>query len=114
LALKSTELVKFCPSPFYLWRWRDESVCRHDPKYILKTYNNMLDSSTALVNEFVKRGKKKVARATATQMIYDAYFTMNKKEWLNQENQEYRLSTEKRFKKYYLDFKKLFDTIPEE
>lgn len=114
LALKSTELVKFCPSPFYLWRWRDQSVCRHDPKYILKTYNNMLDSSTALVNEFVKRGKKKVARAVATQMIYDAYFTMNKKEWLNQENQEYRSATEKRFKKYYLDFKKLFDSIPEE
>ena len=24
--------VKYCESPFYLWRWRDESVCRHDPK----------------------------------------------------------------------------------
>lgn len=33
--------VKFCPTPFYLWRWRDDSVCRHDPKYILRTYRNM-------------------------------------------------------------------------
>ena len=56
LAIKSTETVKFCPTPFYLWRWRDDSVCRHDPKYILKTYSNMLDSNTARVREFIKRG----------------------------------------------------------
>ena len=47
--------VKYSPSPFYLWRWRDDSVCRHDPKYILKTYSNMIDSNDALVTEFTQR-----------------------------------------------------------
>lgn len=47
-------------------------------------------------------------------MIFDAYFTMNKKEWINQENKEYRQSTERRFKQYYLKFKYLFDSIPED
>lgn len=106
--------VKFCPMPFYLWRWRDESVCRHDPKYILKTYNNMLDSSTALVNQFVSRGKMEDAQYFSVSMIYDAYFTMNKREWLDQENQEYRRATEKRFSKYYRDFRNLFEKITEE
>ena len=32
----------------------------------------------------------------ATQMTFDSYYTMNKKEWLDQENQEYRKSTERR------------------
>ena len=50
-----SENVKYCPTPFYLWKWRDDSVCRHDPKYILKTYNNMLDSNSALVTEFMSR-----------------------------------------------------------
>lgn len=113
LAIRSTETVKYCPSPFYLWRWRDDSVCRHDPKYILKTYNNMLDSNTALVKEFVKRGKKKVAQSHVVQMVFDAYFTMNKKEWLDQDNQEYRKATEKRFKQYYDEFKDLFNSIDE-
>ena len=45
--------VKYCQTPFYLWRWRDESVCRHDPKYILKTYRNMIDSNDALVGELL-------------------------------------------------------------
>ena len=106
--------LKYSQTSFYLWRWRDDSVCRHDPKYILKTYNNMLDSNTALVNEFIKRGRTQDAQYYATSMIYDAYFTMNKQEWIDQENKQYRCSTEKRFKEYYVTFKSLFDNIPEE
>jgi hypothetical protein len=44
-------------------------------------------------------------------MIYDAYFTMNKDEWLNQENEEYRLMVEKRFKNYWLKYKDLHNNI---
>lgn len=106
--------LKYCPTPFYLWKWRDDSVCRHDPKYILKTYNNMLDSSTALVTEFLKRQRVQDAQCFATNMIYDAYFTMNKNEWLNQENQAYRQATERRFKRYYTQFESLFVSIPTE
>lgn len=114
LAQKLTAQLKYCQQPFYLWKWRDASVCRHDPKYILKTYNNMLDSSTALVTEFLRRGRQQEAQFYATSMIYDAYFMMNKAEWLNQENQAYRLATEKRFKDYYLEFKLLFEAIQTE
>lgn len=114
LAQKCSENVKYCPSPFYLWKWRDESVCRHDPKYILKTYNNMLESNTALVNELLNREKVSDAQFYSTAMIYDAYFTMNKAEWINQENKEYRRKTELRFKKYFSEFKDLFNSIPEQ
>ena len=105
--------VKYCPMPFYLWKWRDESVCRHDPKYILKTYNNMLDSNTALVHEFLDRRRVEDARFFATSMIFDAYYTMNKKEWIDQENKEYRDAVEDRFAKYYKEFKPLFESIDE-
>ena len=111
LAQKCAKEVKFCPTPFYLWKWRDDSVCRHDPKYILKTYNNMLDSNTALVKELLRRKKKQDAQFYSVAMIYDAYFTMNKDEWINQENKQYRYNTEKRFKEYYLEFKQLFNSI---
>ena len=111
LCQKLSTNVKYCQTPFYLWRWRDDSVCRHDPKYILKTYNNMLNSNTALVKEFERRKKISDAQFYATSMIFDAYFTMNKDEWINQENKEYRDATEKRFAKYYSDFKHLFDGI---
>ena len=72
--------VKYCQTPFYLWKWRDESVCRHDPKYILKTYNNMLDSNDALVGEFLRRGMKDKAAFYVGMIIFDAYYMMNKPE----------------------------------
>lgn len=114
LAQKMTKDLKYCTVPFYLWKWRGGSVCRHDPKYILKTYNNMLESSTALVKELLRRGKEAEAMQYATGMIYDAYYTMNKDEWLNQENQEYRIKTERRFKRYFESFRALYDKMPKE
>ena len=80
--------VKYLMSPFYLWKWRDDSVCRHDPKYILKTYNNMIDSNDALIDEFIKRGLTDKAMFYVSFMIFDAYYTMNKPEWIYQENAE--------------------------
>lgn len=72
----------------------------------------MLDSNDALIEQFLNRGRKDDAMFYATSMIYDAYFTMNKDEWLNQENKEYRYATEKRFKEYWLKYKYLHDSIP--
>lgn len=114
LCQKLGKEVKYCQNPFYLWKWRDNSVCRHDPKYILKTFNNMLESNTALVKEFQERMMPSEAQFYATMMIYDSYFTLNKDEWINQENQEYRKAVEIRFKQYWNDFKKLYEEIPQD
>lgn len=114
LCATMSQETKHCQTPFYLWKWRDASVCRHDPKYMIKTYNNMLESSTALVCELGTRGKAEKAAQIVVQIVYDAYFTMNKKEWLDQENQEYRNNTEKRFAQYYNVFRPLYEAVPEQ
>jgi predicted DNA binding CopG/RHH family protein len=72
----------------------------------------MLDSNDALVSQLLNRGLDDNAAFYATNMIYDAYFTMNKDEWLNQENKDYRYNTEKHFKDYWLKYKYLHDSIP--
>ena len=107
-----SENVKYCTVPFYLWKWRDASVCRHDPKYILKTYRNMLASNDALVKEFLSRAMMEKAMFYTVFMVFDAYYTMNKPEWINQENKEYRDSTEKRFAEYFRGHKDLWDAMP--
>ena len=94
-----------------MWKWRDNSVCRHDPKYILKTYKNMLDSNSALINAFLSKGRSDKAAFYAAFMILDAYYTMNKPDWINQENKEYRDMTEKHFANYYKDRKDLWESI---
>lgn len=100
---------RYCPMPFYLWKWRDESVCRHDPLYLNKTYVNMFESNTALVEQFISRGMEDVAKFYATSMIYDAYYSFNCDRWWEGEGKDYLPKTEARFKKYWEQFKYLFD-----
>lgn len=114
MAQRLAKELKYSQTAFYLWKWRDASVCRHDPKYILKTFNNMLDSSDALVQQFLDRDRKQDAQFYAVSMIYDAYFTMNKDEWICQENREYRNATEQRFAQYWRKYKHLHDSVPQD
>lgn len=103
--------VKYCPTPFYLWKWRDNSVCRHDSKYILKTYTNMIDSNNALIDEFIKREMFEIANIYVGVMIFDTYYTFNKVDWVNQENKEYRDKTERRFSEYYKNRKEMWEKL---
>ena len=103
--------IKYCPTPFYLWRWRNNSVCRHDPKYILKTYTNMIDSNDALIEEFLKREMIEKANMYVGIMIFDTYYTFSKADWVNQENFEYRDKTERHFSEYYKKRKKLWENL---
>lgn len=104
--------VKYCQSPFYLWKWRDDSVCRHDDKYILKTYNNMIDSNDALISEFLRRAMMEKAMFYVVFMVFDSYYTMNKTEWINQDNQKYRESVERRFAEYFNKYEDLWNSMP--
>ena len=106
--------AKYCPHIFYLWKWRDSSVCRHDPDYILKTYNNMLDSNDALIDEFEKRNMPDKAKFYVCFMIFDAYYTMNKKEWLDKTHANYRAAVEKRFSDYYRKHKHQWQSTSEQ
>lgn len=114
LCQKLSTNVKYCQSPFYLWKWRDESVCRHDPLYLNKTMTNMLESNTALVNQFLSRSHKDDAIFYATSMIYDVYYSLNHDRWWSEEGHGYLPQIEKRFKQYWLDFKGLFNGCPQD
>lgn len=107
--LSDSNRGRYCPTPFYLWKWRDESVCRHDPLYLNKTYTNMLDSNSALVREFLDRGREKDAVFYVTAMIYDSYYSINCDRWWDDEGKEFLPKTMERMKEYWKDFKHLFN-----
>ena len=44
-------------------------------------------------------------------MIFDGYYTMNKPEWINQENKTYRDMTEQEFSRYYKKRKDLWNNL---
>ena len=103
--------IKYSDVPIYLWKWRNESVCRHDPLYMQKTYNNYIDSVTALVEQLLERGKEPNANMLICTQMFDTYYLMNTEAWLKQDNQEYRINTEKRFRDFYNTFHERFDKL---
>ena len=109
-----SEDVIYIGSPFYLWKYRESSVCRHDPKYMLKTYGNLIDSNEALVDELQRRELTDKADMLVIHMVFGSYYTMNKPQWVNQENSEYRDSVEARFGKYFRKYKSVWERIPDE
>ena len=112
IALNMSDRVRICETPYYLWKYRADSVCRHDDKYMLKTYDKFIDSNDALVDNLIQRGALDKAMYFCTHMVFDTYYTMNKPEWVNQENDEYRVKTERRFAQYFRKHKSLWDSVP--
>jgi hypothetical protein len=67
----------------------------------------------ALIDEFLSRCAQDKAAFYTAFMIFDAYYTMNKPEWINQENKEYRDATEARFARYFKKRKEMWNAISE-
>ena len=101
LAIKVAKEVRHCRIPLYLWKWRDGSICRKDPLYVLKTYTRMIYSNGWLVKDFLDRGMVEEAKFHACSLVYGTYFMLNKPIWLDPMNAKYRFETEKCFQEYY-------------
>ena len=111
LAIKVAKEVRHCRIPLYLWKWRDGSICRKDPLYVLKTYTRMIYSNGWLVKDFLDRGMVDDAKFHACSLMYGTYFMLNKPIWLDPMNAKYRYESEKCFQEYYQKHKDLIRSV---
>lgn len=87
---------KYLNEAFYLWRYRADSVCRHDPKYILKTLPCLVDSIDGLIDKLDKSNKHDLAVYYTVFLLMDVFYTINKPEWRDSTNVEYLNKIEQR------------------
>ena len=109
-----TQNIKWCPVPFYLWKWRDNSVCRRDPLYIKKTYPDLIKSSDHLIGWLVNKSKFDKARECIVSITYDAYYTFCHPSWKEINTKEYRDGAEKRFADYFIKWEYLWNEAPQQ
>ena len=109
-----TQNIKWSPVPFYLWKWRDNSVCRRDPLYIKKTYPDLILSSDCLIDWLTRKSKFDKARECIVSITYDAYYTFCHPSWKTIETQEYRDGAEKRFSDYFKKWEYLWNEAPQQ
>lgn len=109
-----TQNIKWCPSPFYLWKWRDNSVCRRDPLYIKKTYPDLIKSSDCLIEWLVNKSKFDKARECIVSITLDSYYTFCHPSWKEINTKEYRDTAEKKFSEYFKKWEYLWNEAPDQ
>ena len=109
-----TQNIKFCPTPFYLWKWRDNSVCRRDSLYLKKTYPDLIKSSNYSLGWLVNKSKFDNARQTVASIVLDSYYTFCHPSWKTIETQEYRDKAEKCFAEYFKKWEYLWNECPDQ
>lgn len=109
-----TQNIKWCPSPFYLWKWRDNSVCRRDPLYLKKTYPDLIKSSNYSLEWLTAKSKFDKAREVVASIVLDAYYTFCHPSWKEIKTQEYRDGAEKYFSEYFKKWEYLWNECPDQ
>lgn len=109
-----TQNIKWCPVPFYLWKWRDNSVCRRDPLYLKKTYPDLIKSSDCLIGWLVNKSKFDKARECIVSITFDAYYTFCHPSWKEINTKEYRDGAERKFAEYFKKWEYLWDEAPDQ
>lgn len=109
-----TQNIKWSPSPFYLWKWRDNSVCRRDPLYLKKTYPDLIKSSNHMMEWYIKKSKFDNARQTVASIVLDSYYTFCHPSWKEIGTKEYRDTAEKYFSEYFKKWEYLWNECPDQ
>ena len=106
--------IRECKQVYYLWKHRPDSICRTDKKWVLKTYDKMILSTSCLLDELIKRGLLNRAKEISCNFTYDSYFTLNKDEWCSEENKEFREQFFKVFAIFYTKFWPVAELLTEQ
>ena len=113
LAQACTKEFKYCSTPLYLWKYRADSICRQDPKYLLKTYKELIKSNGALINELIRRAQWDTAKYWVAYMVFDTFYLLQHADWQKEENKEHRDATERVFAEWLQEHGARWDAIPE-
>ena len=98
--------IKTVKSPFYIWRWNDQSVVRKDRKnFVLRTYEDVIKGRTRLCRQLQQRGYEKDYNTAVCVTVLDVFYDFQKPAYTTQENAEYVKAAERAFKEFWEEFK---------
>jgi len=70
-------------TPFYLWKWNDDSVVRRDNSddYILDTYDHLMRQKMAIMESLIERKMAKEAVLVVAKTVIDVYYDCQQSTW---------------------------------
>lgn len=103
---------KTIDTPFYLWRWNDNSVVRSNRQdFVLRTYKDVILTRTGLCRQLKARGLEEAYRTSVAMTVVNSYYDFQKDSYYLPRNQKYLKIAERAFKSFWLEFKPVFNDM---
>lgn len=92
---------KWIDTPFYLWRWNDNSTVRSDREdFVLKTYENVMQTRIGLCKQLKERGYEEEFRTSVCMTVLNSYYDFQKTSYHVAKNAKHLRKAEKAFKRF--------------
>lgn len=96
-------------SPFYLWRWNDNSTVRKDKDdFVLRTYKDVMLTRIGVCRQLKARGYMEDYESAVGITVLNSYYDFQKTSYHLAKNQKHLRVAEKAFQGFWLEFKPTF------
>lgn len=102
--------LKVINTPFYLWRWNDNSTVRSNRSdFVLRTYDQIMSGRKALCREMKRRGLETAFVTSVGMTVLNSFYDFQKGSYYLPRNEKYLRIAMKEFKSFWLEFKDVFE-----
>ena len=109
---KHEGIVKVIDTPFYLWRWNDNSTVRREKEdFVLRTYQQLMQTRLGATEQLKKRGYEEEFRTTVGMTVLNSYYDFQKTSYCISKNAKYRMTAEKAFHTFWKAYKSVFNDL---
>ena len=100
---------KTIETPFYLWRWNDNSVVRSNREdFVLRTYDSVIQTRIGACEQLKKRGYEKEYQTAVCMTVLNSYYDHQKPSYHTEKNRDNLARSEKAFKRFWVKYGKAF------
>lgn len=101
--------LKCIETPFYLWRWNDNSTVRKDREdFVLRTYENVMETRIGACQQLRERGYEEDFKTAVCMTVLNSYYDFQKPSYHTDKNKGHLAKAEKAFKRFWIKFSKVF------
>lgn len=92
-------------TPFYLWRWNDNSTVRQNKEhFVLRTYPELMKVRMRICEELKKRDFVDAYFTCVCKTVLDSFYDFNKTEYCIDKNAKMAREAEKAFRKFWMKY----------
>lgn len=101
--------LKCIETPFYLWRWNDNSTVRSNREdFVLRTYENVMQTRIGACQQIKDRGYEAEFKTSVCMTVLNSYYDFQKPSYHTDKNKEHLQKAEKAFKQFWKKYGKVF------